>query len=352
MKVLVTGGCGFIGSALVRHLVRDAGCRVVNVDALTYAANPQALEDVGESDAYVFEQADIRDRAAMARLFAQHRPDCVAHLAAESHVDRSIDGPATFIETNVMGTYSVLEAARAWQAGGASKNFRLLHVSTDEVFGSLGPEGRFREDSRYDPSSPYSASKAGSDHLVRAWHRTFGLPVVMVNMCNAYGPWQFPEKLIPLMITNAVDGEALPIYGSGENVREWIYVEDTAQAFHTVLRDGVIGESYMIGTGVERSNIELVRAICTLLDERRPASPHRPHEALIRHVADRPGHDQRYAIDAGKIGRELGWAPAESGDSGLAKTVRWYLDNEAWWRAVKAERYAGERLGLSAEAKR
>lgn len=352
MKVLVTGGCGFIGSAFVRHLVREAGHQVVNVDALTYAANPQALEDVADSDAYRFEHLDICDRDRLAALFREHRPDCVAHLAAESHVDRSIDGPATFIETNVMGTYSVLEAARAWQQDGAPEGFRLLHVSTDEVFGSLGADGRFSETSRYDPSSPYSASKAGSDHLVRAWHRTFGLPVVMVNMCNAYGPWQFPEKLIPLMITNAVDGLPLPIYGSGENVREWIYVEDTAKAFRTVLEQGTTGDSYMIGTGVERSNIDLVRSICTLMDDLRPDAPHRPHAGLIEHVADRPGHDQRYAIDASKIDRELAWRPDETGNSGLEKTVRWYLDNEAWWRSVKAERYDGGRLGLKTEAKR
>jgi dTDP-glucose 4,6-dehydratase len=346
MKILVTGGCGFIGSALVRHLIREVGHQVVNVDSLTYAANPQALERVEKSDAYAFENANICDLEKLKDIFARHRPDAVAHLAAESHVDRSIDGPAAFIHTNLLGTYNVLEAARDWQNNGAPEGFRLLHLSTDEVFGSLGPEGKFNEQSRYDPSSAYSASKAGSDHLVVAWRRTFGLPTIVVNMCNAYGPWQFPEKLIPLMIMNAVDGKELPIYGFGRNVREWIYVEDTARALATVLARGTVGESYMIGTGVERDNIETVRAICMVLDRLLPASDHRPHDGLIRFVDDRPGHDGRYAVDARKITRQLGWSPLETAESGLEKTVQWYLENQSWWRSVKNERYDGRRLGV------
>jgi len=347
MKILVTGGCGFIGSALVRQLVLHEGHQVVNVDALTYAANPQALEGAAESEAYVFEQANICDLGVLKEIFARHRPDAVAHLAAESHVDRSIDAPAAFIQTNLVGTYNVLEVTRDWQANGAPADFRLLHMSTDEVFGSLGREGRFDEHSRYDPSSAYSATKAGGDHLVTAWRRTFGVPSIIVNMCNAFGPWQFPEKLIPLMIMNAIDGKELPIYGSGRNVREWIYVEDTARALAAVLASGTVGDSYMIGTGVERDNVETVRAICAVLDRLLPDTPHQPHDGLIRFVDDRPGHDGRYAVDHGKIERELKWSPVETAATAMEKTVQWYLDHQPWWRAVKTERYDGRRLGMT-----
>ena len=350
MNILVTGGSGFIGSAVVRLLLAETDASVVNVDALTYAANPASLADLEEHPRYRFAQADIADRSAMTALLDAHQPDSVLHLAAESHVDRSIDGPADFIRTNIEGTYTLLEAARAYYGGlepGRRERFRFQHISTDEVFGSLGPTGRFSEATAYDPSSPYSASKAASDHLVRAWGRTFGLPVLVTNCSNNYGPRQFPEKLIPLMILNALDGKKLPVYGRGENVRDWLHVEDHARALLMVLERGRIGETYAIGGDAEQTNIAVVRLICALLDEMVPESPHRPHASLITFVTDRPGHDARYAIDARRIHHELGWAPRETFETGLAKTVRWYLDNTQWWQPIRQGVYRGQRLGLS-----
>ncbi|HEX7968472.1 MAG TPA: dTDP-glucose 4,6-dehydratase [Stellaceae bacterium] len=350
MKVLVTGGAGFIGTSVVRHLLGE-GAEVVNLDKLTYAGSNPPLDALAAPGRYALEVADIADRAAVARIFSQHRPDAVMHLAAETHVDRSIDGPDAFIHTNLVGTFTLLEAARAyWDglAGEAKARFRFHHISTDEVFGSLGPEGRFTEETPYRPSNPYSASKAGADHLVRAWHRTYGLPVVLTNCSNNYGPWQFPEKLIPLMILNALDGKKLPVYGTGGNVRDWLYVGDHAAALRLVLQQGRIGESYNIGGGEERSNIDLVRMLCAVLDEALPRSPYRPHERLITFVEDRPGHDLRYAMDDAKLRRELGWRPAESLATGLRRTVRWYLDNRAWWDPIRSGRYRGERLGTGA----
>ncbi|WP_273521304.1 dTDP-glucose 4,6-dehydratase [Rhodosalinus sediminis] len=348
MKLLVTGGAGFIGSAVVRRAVA-AGHAVVNLDALTYAACLDNVADVAESPRYAFEQADIRDRAALDRIFAAHRPDAVMHLAAESHVDRSIDGPGTFVETNVTGTYTLLEAARAhWTREGRPEGFRFHHVSTDEVYGSLPPDPsvKFTEATAYDPRSPYSASKAASDHLVRAWHHTYGLPVVLTNCSNNYGPYHFPEKLIPVVILNALAGRAIPVYGQGENVRDWLYVEDHAEALLTVVAQGTPGRTYNIGGGNEARNIDLVRMICRLLDARRPAGA--PHERLIDFVADRPGHDLRYAIDATRITEELGWRPSVTLEEGLARTVDWYLANEAWWRALADREGVGRRLGAGA----
>ena len=347
MKVLVTGGAGFIGSSVVRHLLAE-GDSVVNLDKLTYAGSNPPLGALGEGGRYAPEVADIADRAALAAIFARHRPDAVMHLAAETHVDRSIDGAEVFIRTNLVGTFTLLEAARDyWQAlpTAAQGSFRFHHVSTDEVFGSLGEEGRFTEETPYRPNNPYSASKAGADHLVRAWHKTYGLPVVTTNCSNNYGPWQFPEKLIPLTILNAIEGRALPVYGQGRNVRDWLYVGDHAAALALVLRRGRVGETYNIGGGEERANIDLVRLVCRLLDEELPRSPHRPHERLIAFVEDRPGHDWRYAMDDSKLRRELGWRPGESIESGLRRTVRWYLDNRAWWEPIRSGRYRGERLG-------
>lgn len=350
MRVLVTGGSGFIGSAVVRLLLAETDSVVVNVDALTYAANPASLADVADHPRYRFAQADIADHAAMTALFAAHQPDRVLHLAAESHVDRSIDGPAAFIRTNIEGTYALLQAARTHYdtlSGEGRARFRFQHISTDEVFGSLGSTGQFTESTAYDPSSPYSASKAASDHLVRAWGRTFGLPVLVTNCSNNYGPRQFPEKLIPLMILNAVDGKPLPIYGRGENVRDWLHVEDHARALVQVMGRGRVGETYAVGGNAERTNIAVVQQICALLDDLLPESPHRPHHRLITFVTDRPGHDARYAIDAGKIQREIGWAPKETFESGLAKTVRWYLDTPEWWQPIRDGVYRGQRLGLA-----
>jgi dTDP-glucose 4,6-dehydratase len=345
MKLLVTGGAGFIGSAVVRRAVAD-GHAVVNLDALTYAACLDNLATVADSTRYAFEHADIRDRAALDRIFTRHRPDAVMHLAAESHVDRSIDGPGTFIDTNVTGTYTLLEAARAWWVGqGRPEGFRFHHISTDEVFGSLGAEGRFTEESPYAPNSPYAASKAASDHLVRAWHETYGLPVVMSNCSNNYGPYHFPEKLIPVVILCALAGRPIPVYGTGENVRDWLYVEDHAEALLLVLRKGRIGRSYNIGGECEATNIDLVRRICAILDAKRPDSA--PHARLIEFVADRPGHDQRYAIDPGRIRSELGWRPSVTLDEGLERTVQWYLDHEPWWRALQKRQGVGERLGMA-----
>jgi dTDP-glucose 4,6-dehydratase len=350
-RVFVTGGAGFIGSAVIRQFLDETDVFVVNIDKLTYAANLASLPQAAGHPRYAFEHADICDGPAMRRLFAAYRPDAVMHLAAESHVDRSIDGPGAFIQTNVVGTYQLLEAARGyWLSLPADERagFRFHHISTDEVFGSLGAEGLFSETTPYHPNSPYSASKAASDHLVCAWHETYGLPVVLTNCSNNYGPYQFPEKLIPLMILKGLSGQPMPVYGRGDNVRDWLYVEDHARALRLVLERGVTGESYNIGGACERSNITVVRTLCALLDERHPEGA--PHDRLITFVADRPGHDLRYAIDAGKIERDLGWRPLETFETGLAKTVSWYLDNRDWWRGILDGTYQGQRLGLDAGA--
>ena len=349
MKVLITGGAGFIGSAVVRHIVRDTDWSVANVDKLTYAGNLDSLAEARASNRHRHFKVDICDRAALDAVFQEIRPDAVLHLAAESHVDRSIDGAAPFIETNIAGTYTLLEATLAhWRTfdEAARARFRFQHISTDEVFGSLGATGRFTENTPYQPNSPYSASKAASDHLVRAWHHTYGLPTLATNCSNNYGPYHFPEKLIPLVILRALGGESLPVYGRGENVRDWLHVEDHAEALTLVLRRGRPGETYNVGGDSERRNIDVVRAICTLLDEMLPQSLNRPHEKLIKFVTDRPGHDARYAIDATKIKTELGWRPRHSFDSGLRDTVRWFLDNRPWWERVMSGAYRGERLGL------
>jgi dTDP-glucose 4,6-dehydratase len=347
MKVIVTGGAGFIGSALCRYLVGELRHEVVNVDALTYAGNPESLAPIDRDANYSFVHADIRDGARMTEVMEAERPDVVLHLAAESHVDRSIDGPSDFIDTNITGTYVLLEAVRRYWSQldrEARARFRFLHVSTDEVYGSLGAEGLFTEGHQYQPNSPYSASKAASDHLVRAWHHTYGLPVVTTNCSNNYGPYHFPEKLIPLMIINGLEGKPLPVYGSGENVRDWLFVEDHARALWTVASTGRVGEVYNIGGEAERTNIEVVRQICDLLDAFTPSAT--PRRELIQFVDDRPGHDARYAMDITKISSELGWRPQESFESGLRKTVQWYLENRDWWEAIRQGRYGGERLGL------
>lgn len=341
MKILVTGGAGFIGSALVRQYIGQTDCAVVNVDKLTYAGNLESLGRFLDDPRHSFERVDICDRGEVERVFRDHGPNAVIHLAAESHVDRSIVGPADFIQTNIIGTYTLLEVARSyWSrlAGAAKDDFRFLHVSTDEVYGSLGEEGYFREDTAHRPNSPYSASKASSDHLVRAWHRTYGLPVVTSNCSNNYGPYQFPEKLIPLMILNALSGEFLPLYGDGQNVRDWLYVEDHARALRLVAENGGVGEVYNIGGLNEMSNIEVVRGVCRVLDHLKPDSQG-SYERLITFVEDRPGHDRRYAIDAGKIQRELGWRPLESFESGLEKTVQWYIENAEWVDRVRSGAY-------------
>ena len=346
MRVIVTGGAGFIGSAVVRHLVLDKGYDVLNVDALTYAGYLPSLRAVDSKANYRFLHADICDRPAMEQAISEFRPQRIMHLAAESHVDRSITGAADFIQTNVIGTFTLLEAARGYWSGleGTAKDeFRFLHVSTDEVYGSLGDDGLFSETTPYDPSSPYSASKASSDHLATAWQRTYGLPVVVSNCSNNYGPYHFPEKLIPLTILNALAGERLPVYGKGENVRDWLYVEDHARALDLIAERGRVGETYNVGGRNERRNIEVVRQICAVLDKLAPAN--RPREELIKFVTDRPGHDARYAIDATKLETELGWRARENFDSGIEKTVQWYLDNEWWWQPLR-QRYAGQRLGL------
>ena len=347
MKVLVTGGAGFIGSAVVRRAIDD-GHRVVNLDALTYAACLENVAEVADHPNYAFEQADIRDRAALDRIFAAHAPDAVMHLAAESHVDRSIDGPGDFIETNITGTFNMLEAARKyWTECGSPEGFRFHHISTDEVYGSLpaDPEVQFTEETAYDPRSPYSASKAASDHLVRAWAETYGLPVVLTNCSNNYGPFHFPEKLVPVVILNALAGKALPIYGDGSNVRDWLYVEDHADALLLVLQKGQLGRSYNIGGENECSNLELVQTLCTILDEKRPRADGLSYQDQITFVTDRPGHDARYAIDPSRIRAELGWRPSVTVEEGLQRTVQWYLENEAWWRALQTRDGVGQRLG-------
>lgn len=347
MKLIITGGAGFIGSAVVRQYIAATDATVINLDKLTYAGNLDSLAAVRHEPRHIFEQVDVCDRQALERIFRRHRPDAVMHLAAESHVDRSIHGSGPFIETNIVGTHTLLEVARAYWSeleGRARARFRFHHVSTDEVYGDLGPEeAAFREESPYAPSSPYAASKASSDHLVRAWHRTYGLPVLVSNCSNNYGPCQFPEKLIPLMVLNAVEGEALPVYGRGDNVRDWLYVEDHAEALRLVLERGTPGHTYNIGGRAEKTNLEVVQAICSHLDELRPRAAADPrsasHHSLITFVADRPGHDRRYAIDDTRIAKELGWRPRESFDSGLEKTVRWYLDNPNWIDRVRTGAY-------------
>ena len=349
--ILVTGGAGFIGSAVVRHIIESTQDNVVNVDKLTYAGNLESLESVENNPRYAFEQVDICDAKALARVFEHHQPDAVMHLAAESHVDRSIDGPAAFIETNIVGTYTLLEAARAyWNTLNDERKvaFRFHHISTDEVYGDLeGTDDLFTETTPYAPSSPYSASKASSDHLVRAWLRTYGLPTIVTNCSNNYGPFHFPEKLIPLMILNALDGKPLPVYGNGQQIRDWLFVEDHARALYKVVTEGKVGETYNIGGHNEKANIDVVRTICSLLEELVPNKPEgvAKYEDLITYVKDRPGHDVRYAIDAAKIGRELGWKPQETFESGIRKTVEWYLNNTKWWSRVLDGSYNRERLG-------
>lgn len=349
MKLLVTGGAGFIGSAVIRHLINDTSHTVLNVDVLTYAGNLESIP-CADNERYQFAQIDICDSAALEQEFDRFKPDAVMHLAAESHVDRSIDGPAEFIQTNIVGTYNMLEASRKYWNGldqVAKQDFRFHHISTDEVYGDLGPEGLFTETNSYEPSSPYSASKASSDHLVRAWQRTYGLPTLVTNCSNNYGPYHFPEKLIPLVILNALAGKSLPVYGDGSQIRDWLYVEDHARALVKVVTEGEVGETYNIGGHNERKNIEVVKTICVILDDLVPAKSMaiEKYEELITYVTDRPGHDVRYAIDASKIERELGWTPIETFESGIRKTVEWFLANESWWQRVLDGSYQGERLG-------
>ncbi len=349
MKIFITGGAGFIGSAVARQAIAG-GHEVVVFDALTYAANLDNLASIAEAPGYTFVQGDIRDGEAVRATLAETQPDAIMHLAAESHVDRSIDGPGVFIETNIVGTYTLLtEVRRYWEALPAERRdaFRFHHISTDEVYGSLGPEGLFREDTAYAPNSPYSASKASSDFLVRAWGETYGLPVLTTNCSNNYGPFQFPEKLIPVVVLNALEGKDIPVYGAGENVRDWLYVEDHADALLLALQKGRLGETYNIGGNAERRNIDLVQAICALMDEFVPEAG-RKHADLITFVTDRPGHDARYAIDASKIERELGWRPSVDIEEGLRRTVRWYLDNRPWWEAIRQRGFSGARIGLKA----
>jgi dTDP-glucose 4,6-dehydratase len=347
MRIIVTGGAGFIGSALCRHLVQNTDAHIVNIDKLTYAGNLASLWEIATDPRYALSRADVCDRRALDAIFADFRPDGIIHLAAESHVDRSINSAEPFVQTNIVGTYTLLEATRRYWSGlGAERKarFRMLHVSTDEVYGSLGSDGLFTEATPYDPSSPYSASKAAADHLVMAWHRTYGLPAMISNCSNNYGPYHFPEKLIPLMILNALEGRAMPVYGEGLNVRDWLYVEDHARALELILRHGAPGRTYNVGGRNERTNIDVVRTICSLLDEARPEDA--PHDRLIKFVTDRPGHDHRYAIDATRLETELGWSAQETFETGLAKTVQWYLDNSWWWEPLRRGVYDGKRLGL------
>lgn len=349
MNILITGGAGFIGSALTRHFINNSHHRVLVVDKLTYAGNQDSLAPIASSDRYQFKQTDICDEKALPEILKNFQPEAIMHLAAESHVDRSIDGPGAFIQTNIVGTANLLQAALGYWRGlneTQKTNFRFHHISTDEVYGALGATGLFTESSSYDPHSPYSASKAASDHLVRAWNHTYGLPVLITNCSNNYGPYHFPEKLIPLVILNAIEGKALPVYGKGEQVRDWLYVDDHARALHCVVESGKVGETYNIGGHNEMKNIDVVKTICHLLDEIHPKSDGRPYTEQITFVKDRPGHDLRYAIDASKIERELGWKPRESFETGLRKTVEWYLNNSAWWQRVRSGVYQGQRLGL------
>ncbi len=349
MKIIVTGGAGFIGSAVIRQYIKDTKHDVINLDALTYAGNLESLKLVDQSPRYLFEHVNICDINELERVFSQYKPDAIMHLAAESHVDRSIDGPAEFIQTNIVGTYNLLDVAkRYWDelTGEKKERFRFHHVSTDEVYGDLGETGYFTEETSYAPSSPYSASKASSDHLVRAWHRTFGLPVVITNCSNNYGPYQFPEKLIPLVTLNALEGKPLPVYGKGNQIRDWLHVDDHARALRLVLETGKTGETYNIGGHNEKTNLEVVKIICGLLDNLVPDSPYIPHKSLITYVADRPGHDVRYAIDADKIASELGWVPDETFESGIEKTINWYLNNSEWCQHVQDGSYQRERLGV------
>ena len=349
LRILVTGGAGFIGSALIRHLITQSEHLVLNVDALTYAGNLNSLTEISTSDRYRFKKADIVNRKQVADLIQLFQPDIITHLAAESHVDRSIDGPDAFIQTNLVGTFALLtETLKYWRAlsPDRQRTFRFHHISTDEVFGALGSEGYFTEETAYDPRSPYSASKAGSDHLVRAWHHTYGLPVLITNCSNNYGPFHFPEKLIPLVIIKCLAGEHLPVYGTGSNVRDWLYVDDHVRALQTVFETGAVGNSYMVGGNSERTNLEVVHVICDTLDRLRPRADELSYREQIKFVADRPGHDFRYAIDATKLQTELGWKPLESFESGMEKTIRWYLENRAWWEAIQSGEYQGERLGL------
>ncbi len=346
--VFVTGAAGFIGSAVARHLLDDHDCDVVNIDCLTYAGNEATIAEQVDHPRYTFECADIRDRDAMEALFARFQPRAIMNLAAESHVDRSIDGPKAFIDTNIGGTYNLLEVARAYYnelSKSEQQRFRFHQISTDEVFGSLGAKGLFTEESPYQPSSPYSASKAASDHLVRAWHETFKLPVVLSNCSNNYGPYQYPEKLIPVIIAKARAGEAIPVYGKGDNVRDWLYVDDHAQALVRIMNEGEVGRSYNVGGNEERSNLEVVSTVCQIMDQLQPAKNGQPYESLIEFVSDRPGHDFRYAIDASRIKKELNWEPQETFRSGMEKTVRWYLENDRWVELVKEDAYDGSRLG-------
>lgn len=351
VKIIVTGGAGFIGSAVIRHIIDNTNDNVINVDNLTYAGNLESLSLIAESDRYTFEKVDICNRLELDRIFSEHQPDAVMHLAAESHVDRSIDGPAAFIETNIIGTYNLLEATRSyWNQLNASKQkaFRFHHISTDEVYGDLeGTNDLFTETTSYEPSSPYSASKASSDHLVRAWQRTYGLPTLITNCSNNYGPYHFPEKLIPLVILNALDGKTLPVYGNGMQIRDWLYVEDHARALYKVVTQGEVGETYNIGGHNEKANIDVVNTICDLLEELVPIKPEgvSEYKDLITYVVDRPGHDVRYAIDASKIERDLGWIPKETFETGLRNTVKWYLNNQSWWQRVLDGSYSLERLG-------
>lgn len=346
-KIIVTGGAGFIGSAVCRYLVNEKKCSVLNIDKLTYAGVLESLKEIGGSPLYRFVKADVCDKQTISTLFSDFQPDAVMHLAAESHVDRSIDGAAAFIQTNIVGTYIMLECAREYWTGlpsGRKTSFRFHHISTDEVYGSLGADGLFVETTPYDPRSPYSASKASSDHLVMAWFYTYGLPVVVTNCSNNYGPYHFPEKLIPLAILNALHGNPVPVYGKGDNIRDWLYVEDHARALVTVVEEGRLGETYNVGGRNERTNLEVVETICGILDELNPRASG-SYRDLITFVADRPGHDKRYGIDATKLETELGWKAQEDFNSGIRRTIRWYLDNDWWWRPLREKRYAGERLG-------